>query len=159
MIMDVEALGYEYNGIPLYCAKSMSSGSAAISKCERGTLIGGGKCYIISVDPDIYYNISEKAREFFLLHEISHIMSGHLDLSDNKIRMYNILRYFGYCPLEWEADSIACEKLNCSGLDVKRFLKECDKVLRKNTKYHLSKLDQISRYFHLSKTAKHKAIV
>ena len=109
-----------------YAPDVMRSMGCAVSSASKN-LFGG---YIVMYD-DMYSDMPDPCKDAALLHEIGHIVRGHLDKMPNSQVLYIVLRQLGvYTYMELEADDYAAE--NSSDSEVILYLEWMMNSLRCN---------------------------
>ena len=148
--------GIKVNGIPVYMQKplfnpySIGSNNWAFAAAGKGKLSNGTDCYVVMVD-DNFEQFSDETKRFLITHELGHCVLGHCDAKERYVKIINILRLFGFTPLEDGADTVARIACGFTYADYKKAMKELYHISKKNHIY-ISKTDMISRLF----TQKHR---
>lgn len=142
--------GIKVNDIPVYTQKPLLVSSTtrninwAFAAACKGKL-SNGDCYVIMVD-DNFDQFSDETKRFLITHELGHCVLGHCDAKERYVKIFNLLRLFGYTPLEDGADTVARIACGFTYADFKKAMKELAHVSKKNH-LHISKIDMISRLF------------
>lgn len=142
--------GIKVNDIPVYVQKPFLVSSTtrninwAFAAACKGKLLNDD-CYVIMVD-DNFDQASDETKRFLITHELGHCVLGHCDAKERYVKIFNLLRLFGYTPLEDGADTVARIACGFTYADFKKAMKELAHVSKKNH-LHISKIDMISRLF------------
>lgn len=142
--------GIKVNDIPVYAQKPFLVSSTtrninwAFAAACKGKL-SNDDCYVIMVD-DNFDQFSDETKRFLITHELGHCVLGHCDAKERHVKIFNLLRLFGYTPLENGADTVARIACGFTYADFKKAMKELAHVSKKNH-LHISKIDMISRLF------------
>lgn len=143
--------GIKVNDIPVYTRKLLLISSTtrntnwAFAAACKGKLSNNTDCYVIMVD-DNFDQFSDETKRFLITHELGHCVLGHCDAKERYVKIFNLLRLFGYTPLEDGADTVARIACGFTYADFKKAMKELAHVSKKNH-LHISKIDMISRLF------------